>query len=108
FGLKRENRKMIKTYSWKFLIISYLMLGNFCWQLLLAEENNVELFNSPVTSPDSMEQFKKIAEKLKEHKIIRAVFKQTKVIKALKRPLLSEGLFLIATEKGLYFETTKP
>lgn len=75
---------------------------------LYAQEKEKELFSFPVTTDESMAQFKKIAGKLQENKIVRSEFKQSKSIKALKRPLLSDGIFLIALGKGLYFETTKP
>ena len=75
---------------------------------LYSEDENKTLFSNPVVSDESMTQFKKIAEKLQENKIVRADFKQTKSIKVLKRPLLSEGVFLISQAKGLYFETIKP
>jgi len=73
---------------------------------LLSQEK--DLFSFPVITEETMAQFKKIAGKLQENKIVRSEFKQSKSIKALKRPLLSNGIFLIALEKGLYFETTKP
>lgn len=88
-----------------FTFILTFFLSNF---LLFAEEINKDLFNNPVSSEESIQRFKKVAEKLQENKIVRTVFKQTKTIKALKRPLLSEGFFLIAPSKGIYFETTKP
>ena len=100
---RRDKACLVSTKS--FLAI---LLFALCASFLQAEEENKQLFSKPVTTDEAWQQFKKIAEKLQENKIVRAEFKQSKTIKTLKRPLLSEGNFLIATSKGLYFETTKP
>lgn len=94
-------KKNSRTISTIILIFCFVTT----WALMAQEK---DLFSFPVTTEASKAQFKKIAGKLQENKIVRSEFKQSKTIKALKRPLLSDGIFLIALGKGLYFETTKP
>ena len=105
--IKLDLTYLINLFSEaRLAIISFLLFLIII--VLPAQEDQNKLFNNPVISDETMARFLKITEKLRENKIVRAEFKQTKSIKALKRPLISEGQFLIAQTKGLYFDTKKP
>lgn len=49
-----------------------------------------------------------VAERIRKLPIVKARFVQTKQVKALTRPMISEGRFVFSRESGVYWEVEKP
>lgn len=89
----------------------YLILAIL--SLLLAkkvnsDDTNNDLFKKKQIDDNTIQELKDIAKIFSDTTLVRTKFIQTKLIKGLKKPLVSEGNFLFAQNKGLFFETLKP
>ena len=65
-----------------------------------------DVFQHPLNNSDPV--FQTITGQLRQVRVLRADFSQTKQLKALRRPLLSAGTFLFAAEQGIYWRTQTP
>ena len=77
-----------------------------CGEPRIAERDPV--FSFPVAMHDEALRSHPFVEHSKETTVVRAVFVQEKIIKALSRPLISSGGFLFSKAHGARWETRKP
>ena len=66
------------------------------------------LFSHPVSITDPGKEFNAVTDDLANNQVIRGRFSQERRFKVLKRPLLSEGYYLFASGKGLYWQIERP
>jgi outer membrane lipoprotein-sorting protein len=75
---------------------------------LPAFAENHAVFNHPVSDENLSELHQKIRGRLGGSEVLRAEFNQSKKIKALKRPLISQGQFIFARNTGVGWIVKKP
>ena len=84
----------------KLLILCFLLLSSQVW----AQE---DIFRYPLTQ-QTRATFDTVCANLAEKPIVKGNFEQEKHLNRLNRSLLSSGNFIIATKKGMVWETLKP
>ncbi len=88
-----------------FFLIPFL--SPVCW----AQKSNLKsesLFNSPIEKVSASPVLKHIAAALASDQAIRSHFKQSKHIKSLSKPLISEGILTFFPKAGLIWHQQKP
>jgi len=73
----------------------------------ISPDETDEVFDHPVTVASTPE-LQIVSSRLRAITVLRADFRQEKRIAALRRPLLSEGRFLFATDRGVWWHGTEP
>jgi hypothetical protein len=63
---------------------------------------------NPQDDPKVMEAFKTTCSRLAEHPFIKGTFEQEKTLNRLGRSIKSSGLFIIASQQGMVWDTAKP
>ena len=94
------NQHFIYTNKNKLLILCFLFVFSHVW----AQE---DVFRYPLTQQTRV-TFDTVCANLAEKPIVKGNFEQEKHLNRLNRSLLSSGNFIIATKKGMVWETLKP
>lgn len=86
------------------LIVPILLLALPC----LAAKTVAEVFDHPVTDPHSNPELMAAVQRMASANRVRSEFRQTKTLKLLRRPLLSEGQMLFDRQHGLCWSIESP
>ena len=96
----RFNRQCLIINKDKLLVLCFLFILSSAW----AQE---DVFRYPLV-PQTRATFDTVCANLAEKPIVKGNFEQEKYLSRLNRSLTSSGNFIIATKKGMVWETLKP
>jgi len=86
------------------IICSFFLLLLIIGQAFSQEE---EIFRHPLTA-QTTESFRAVCARIAQYPVIRGNFEQEKILSRINRSLKSSGSFLIASDKGMVWDTLNP
>ncbi len=95
------------------LIFLWILSGfNMIYLASAVEEdktlNTHFVFNHPLSKNQSKLDFQSISDQLQKQDVFRSDFKQSKSIKALMRPLVSQGKIVFSKDMGVFWKINSP